>query len=160
MDFINYSLTNLIVFLGIGVGISLAYIAPEELKDGKRYFILLQNLLLPLILFFLLFFYKINLILNVVVSLVLFLLLFFYLNSRKNSKIKYFDYALLGIVFYLSIKDINLFLLESALIFIYGFPTGSLLSNARKKNVLEVILKNISFVVVSLGLFLLFAYIL
>ena len=155
MDFINYSLTNLIVFLGLIIGIILAYIAKEELKDGKKHFILLQNVLLTLILFFLLFFYKINLILNIGISLAVFLSLYFYLNTLKKQMIKYIDYGLLGIFFYYASNNINLFLLQSALIFIYGFPAGSLLINIKKRNILEIVLKNISFVVIPLVLFFL-----
>ena len=155
MDFINYSLTNLIVFFGLIIGIILAYIAPEELKDGKKYFIFLQNFLLLLILFFLLYLYKFNLALNILISLALFFLLYFYLNNKKHQKIKYIDYAFLGIIFYLSAKNTSLFLVQSALIFIYGFPAGSLLLKIKKKNILKVFLRNVSFVVISLGIFLL-----
>lgn len=153
MEIINYFLTNIAIFLGLIIGIILAYIAPEELKAGKKYFILLQNILLALILFLLLFFYKFNSRWSLVISLVLFLSLYFYLN--KNQKIKYIDYAFLGIVFYLSSKNINLFLLESSLIFIYGLPTGSLLTNIKKRNILEIVLKNISFIIIPLILFFL-----
>lgn len=155
MQFINYLLTGIIAFLGLGAGIALAYIAPEELKDGKKYFILLQNFLLALILFFLLYFYRFNIILNIAFSLALLLLLFFYLNTKTSQKIRYIDYVFLGIVFYLSAKNTNLFLLQSALMFIYSLPAGSLLFNIKKKNIFNVILKNVSFVVISLGLFLL-----
>lgn len=155
MEFITYSLTNLIVFLGLGVGIALAYIAPEEMKDGKKYFIWMQNVILSLVLFFLLYFYRFNLMLNLIISLALFFSLFFYLNHKKKQTIRYVDYAFLGIMFYLSAKNTNLFLLLSSLMFIYGLPTGSLLINIKKKNVFEVILNNVSFVVISLVLFLL-----
>jgi len=153
MDFINYSLTNIIVFFGLIIGIILAYIAKEELKDGKKYFILLQNILLAIIFFFCLFFYKTNLILTIAISLAVFFSLYFYLNTEKRQRIRYIDYGLLGIFFYYASKNLNLFLLQSALIFIYGFPTGSLLINIKKKNFLEIILKNISFIIISLVLF-------
>jgi hypothetical protein len=49
MDLINYFLIILISFLGLGSGIALAYIAKEELEKGKRYFIIMQLILMVLI---------------------------------------------------------------------------------------------------------------
>ena len=45
MDLIIYFLTILMTLVGIGCGIALAYIAKEELKAGKKAFIILQILL-------------------------------------------------------------------------------------------------------------------
>ena len=45
-------LTMLIVFLGLPIGIALAYIAKEELEPGKKAFVVLQLILMILIITF------------------------------------------------------------------------------------------------------------
>ena len=50
MELISYMLSLVITFLGLFAGLFLAYIAPEELKPGEKYHLLLQKLLLSSIL--------------------------------------------------------------------------------------------------------------
>ena len=75
MQIINYFLASIISYLGIALGIILIYIAPEEQKHGKGYFLFLRNIFFMLILLFLLFFYykSIFIVLFVVISLIVFL---------------------------------------------------------------------------------------
>jgi len=152
MDLINYSLTALISFFGLGVGIALAFIAPEEMKDGKKYFIHLQNVLLTLMFFAVLAFDNISIFLISLFSVIFFIFVY-YLN--RDSSIRYLDYAALGVLFFFSSSNLSLFLLNSALIFLYGMPSGSLQIKVKKRNILEVILKNISFLAIALSLFFL-----
>ena len=78
MELIMFLLINAISFLGIACGVSLAYMAKEELNQGKRFFIALQLVLMSLIIFFI-----------------------FYEKSNIS--------------------------LISSLIFLFGFPSGSLI---------------------------------
>ena len=166
MQIINYFLASIISYLGIALGIILIYIAPEEQKHGKGYFLFLRNIFFMLILLFLLFFYykSIFIVLFVVISLIVFLSLNKKLISGSFKKINKISdinksliaYTVLAIIFYLSYKNINLFIIESSLIFLYGVANASLLFNLKGKNYLEILLKHILFVIVAIALFLLF----
>ena len=136
MQLINYSLISLISFSGLLVGMILAFTAKEELGPGKKYFLLLQKLTLLLILIFLLNFFNINLYLRITIY---FLFIFLVTINIKSQII----YPILGVVFFLSSEDINLFITTSILIFFYGFPTGSLFAKKLIKRKKLVVLKNI-----------------
>ncbi|MBS3098062.1 hypothetical protein J4209_04685 [Candidatus Woesearchaeota archaeon] len=150
MELLSYFLASILSFSALFLGFSLALAAKEELKPGKKYFVLSQNIILALILVFLLYFKKVSLILSIIIVIAV-LLSLFYFDKIKN---KYTIYPLLGIIFYLSSKNINLFVIESALIFLYGLPTGTLLTNIKnKKQAIKNILHHISFIIIALALF-------
>ena len=54
MEILNYVLAIIFSFFGIFAGMLLGYIAKEELRAGKKYFVWMQNILLILGLFFIL----------------------------------------------------------------------------------------------------------
>lgn len=147
MNAIIYFSTMLVSFSGLVAGIIIANMAKEELKAGRKYFSLMQDFLIVLMLFFLLEFYEVNIFVIVPILLVVFLLLFYLKNSVKY--INMIIYSLLAVIFYLSSKSINLFSLEASLIFLYGLPTGSLISKEKAKN----ILKTAVFVLIACVLF-------
>ena len=136
MQLLNYFLISIISFSGLLVGMILAFTAKEELEPGKKYFLLLQKLTLLLILIFLLNFFNINLYLRIII----YILFIFLMTINIKSQI---IYPALGIVFFLSLKDINLFITNSILIFFYGFPTGSLFAKKLIKRKKLIVLKNI-----------------
>jgi len=146
MELWQYILVSLISAFGLAVGLIAGRIAEEELKPGKKYFVLAQNFILALILFVLLFFYKIDAIISIVLAAV-FLFLLIKLKELKNN---YLIYALLGGVFFISSKNES-FIYQSSLIFLYGFPTAAL---AYKKKHKALLLQAIIFVISA---FLLFA---
>ena len=158
MEVLTYFLTGIITYLGLGCGIGLAYIAKEELNDGRKYFILSQNIILPLIIFSFLYFLKVSLIIDITLLIISFICLY-YFNNLKNDNFKknfYYIYLILGIIFFISSKNNNFFIVESSLIFLYGFPTGSLIIDVKKNNFFEILLKTISFIFISIVLFLMF----
>lgn len=109
----------IVAFLGLILGILLAKISPEEMKPGKKYFIIFRNVLLPIISIILFYFSNYN-ILFFIVGLII----------GYFIKLDYFYFGLvLAFAFYVS-KEI-LFILAS-LIFIYGLPTGTLLEKKIK----------------------------
>jgi hypothetical protein len=136
MQLLNYSLISLISFSGLLVGMLLAFTAKEELDPGKKYFILLQKLILLLILIFLLNFFNINLYLRIII----YILFIFLITINIKSQI---IYPILAVVFFLSSNDINLFITNSILIFLYGFPTGSLFAKKLIKERKSVVFKKI-----------------
>jgi len=144
MDFLNYFLISLVVYLGLLIGIILSFMAKEELKDGRKYFILLHNIILAFVLFFILEFFNVNVFLALFLPLILIVVLFYFNEIYKKS---YVVYVLFGIVFYFSSKNINLLLIISSLILFYGFLISSLQINFKKKNYFGILLKNLLFFV-------------
>ena len=144
ITYLSYFLASIISFLGLLVGIILIKLAPEEQKPGKKYFILIKKIILFLIIALFFIYLKINLI-------ILFLLLIITLIMLANKKItlesSLLVYLMLGVFFSLSSKFIDLFIIESTLIFLYGIPTASIAIKVKKKNYSEIFLKNIWFFV-------------
>jgi len=152
MELINYLLAGLISFFGLIFGMILVSIAPEEQKPGRKYFILLQNLFFILSAVFFLIFLELN---AIFIFLAVVLLIVYFLKVKvENVKRSQSMYLILAVIFFLSLRSSNLFLIEAVLIFLFGMPTGSLLFNRKKKNYFKVVFKNIIFLVVVWGLFL------
>ena len=155
MNLLNYSLTAAISYIGLFVGFILAMIAEEEIKPGKKYLIYLQKIILLLIFIFLVTYINLN------YTLAILILAFIIIHIIKKSYKKEFNeipytYIILAIIFYLSSKNPNLFVIESSLIFLYGLPAGSLLTKKSKKESIANILINIPFVLIAIILFLIF----
>ncbi|MBU4284218.1 MAG: hypothetical protein KJ968_03855 [Nanoarchaeota archaeon] len=154
MQLINYSLISLISFSGLLIGMVLAFTAKEELEPGKKYFLLLQKLTLLLILIFLLNFFNVILYLRITI----YILFIFLMTINIKSQI---IYPALAAVFFLSSKNPELFITNSILIFLYGFPTGSLFAKKLIKKRKSFVLKNIFlnyfwFVIITIILKLIF----
>ena len=150
MEFIQF-LIPIIAFLGLPFGLFLSFISPEEMKPGKKYFELIQNLLLVFILFFVFDYYSISLIISLIITILVFLGVFYWQNKHKSIII----YLILAVFLYLSYKDISLFVLESSLIFMYGVPTGSLIK-CKKKDSLKIVAKHSIFILLTIFLLLFF----
>lgn len=119
-----------VIFLGIFVGVALALIAPEELKKGRKYFMVLKTVLL-LAMIGVMIYFKINLFLA---ALNVFLLTLFYLYGR--------EYWILSFLLSVSAVNDKAFFIQSSLIFIYGLPEGSLFAEKIiKKKKTEIIFK-------------------
>jgi hypothetical protein len=110
---------------GILCGIALSYIAPEELSVGKKYFIWLKRVLWVILLGIMsynLFLAKENILLGIDAVLFIGLLILEFLKENKYFYI--LNYALL-IATYFSLPSNQL--LFTSVIFLYGFPSGTLL---------------------------------
>lgn len=140
ITYLNYFLASIIAYLGLLLGIILIKLAPEEQKPGMKYFILLKKILFFIALVAILFFYKVNIIFTTVLLLFVIILM---LNKKINLDKSGLVYFFLGILFYLSSKILNLFVIESILIFLYGIPNASLI--LKKKNYFDIFLKNLWF---------------
>jgi|SRR3989344_9560488 len=141
---INYFLASIVSYLGLLVGVILTKLAPEEQSAGRKYFVLAKQILFFLMAAFLLVYYKINFILS------LFLLLFLaiiMINKQLKLDKPVFDYVFLGIIFSISSGITGLFIIESALIFLYGPPFASLAFNPKRNNYREVFAYNLWFFV-------------
>ena len=155
MQFINYFFASVISFFGLLMVILLVKIAQEEQKPLEKYFILLRKILLLIIFIFIMFYYS-NAYLNLVVLIVYFLFLLF-IEFKFNDLLKksIIIYATLGVLFFLSLSNSNLFAIESSLILLYGIPTASLLYNRKEKNYYKLIFYNMGFIIIANLLFFL-----
>ncbi|PIN75451.1 hypothetical protein COV17_03870 [Candidatus Woesearchaeota archaeon CG10_big_fil_rev_8_21_14_0_10_36_11] len=111
---------------GILFGYILARIAPEELNSGKKYFILLQHVLYGLIVILTGYYlYNVNLvILFVWVSIAV---AFFILKLKIKTKYKEIgSYIIFAVPYFINTSQTFQLLLVT-LIFLYGFPFGTLL---------------------------------
>lgn len=141
---LTYLLASLIAYLGLLVGIILIRMAPEEQKPGKKYFIFLKKILFTLILVPMFYFYNLNIIFSLALLCLLAALI---LGNKLKLDKPYLIYLLLGILFYLSARFIDLFVIEAVLIFLYGVPDASLAFSLKKKNYGEIFIKNLLFFV-------------
>lgn len=142
MQIITYLLASIVSYLGLLAGVIQVKMAPEEQNPGKKYFILLKKIIFFLMIALLLAYYRINF----VFSLLVLLFLGIIIVSGKMKLEKYvLAYLLLGIIFFLSSKIINLLVIESVLIFIYGMSSASLVYNLKKKNYKEIFANNLWF---------------
>ena len=142
ITFLSYFLAAIVSYSGLLVGTLLIKMAPEEQNPGRKYFVFLKMFFFFFIIAVLLFFYRINIVLSLALLIFLFLLMLKRNIYFNNSALVY---LLLGFVFYFSSKIFDLFIIESALIFLYGIPASSLIIKPRKSNYKEIFIKNLWF---------------
>ena len=150
MNTLTYSITAVIVYLGLAVGFLIAFMSKEELKF-KKYFILGEAFVLGLIVFFSLVYY-LNPYLVCLIALIVVLVLMKYKSFYEKS---YIIYPVLAVLFFISSRYKNLFVVVSSLIFFYGFLVSALGVDFKEKNYFRLLLKNCSFIVIAL-IFLIF----
>ena len=129
---INELLIILASFAGIGFGYALTYIAPEEIGPGRKYFLLLERILLGACTLPILYFLVIheNYVLGLLALLIVGGLFFLPLYSRVSLFCLLYAVviALLGL-------DIQTQIVQASLVFLYGLPAGTLL---RKKIIVDI----------------------
>ncbi len=130
-------LTNILMLLislaGFPIGFILSVISPEELRPGKKYFILIQRILFGLIFVFSVYFFvylkHYNLIWVPFIFLGLFLMTIrkkvlkdhFYLKEISN-----YLFFIIMYLFVITLNGQNFKLILLSLMFLYGLPSGSL----------------------------------
>ena len=153
MQFINYFFASLISFSGLLIGIIIIKTTPEEQKPLQKYFIILRKILLLMIFIFLFFYYFNNWFYFLTLLAYSAFLLFTECKMNDLFKKTIITYISLGILFFLSSKNTNLFAIESSLILLYGLPTASLIYNRKNKNHYKIIFYNIGFIIIANLLF-------
>ncbi|MBN1157213.1 hypothetical protein JXA85_06325 [Candidatus Woesearchaeota archaeon] len=144
-------------WLGLFLGAFLGTInsIQVELKPGNRYFRFLQRAIIAAILVLLVFFNFNNALL--VIFIVLFFISFF---LKKEKTISQFHYLLFGILAFFVYKT-NQSPLFLSLIFLHGFPTGTLFAYEEKekrrlKLFLLLFTEYLHYLILALGLIALF----
>ena len=147
MQFLNYFFASIISYLGLLIGIILVNTAPEEQKPMEKYFIACRKIFLLMIFAFLIFYYFRNLFYFFTLTTYLVFILFVEFTAKSLLRKSMLAYAILGILFFLSAQNTNLFVIESSLIMLYGMPAASLMYNRREKNYYNIILYNLGFII-------------
>lgn len=120
----------LLSLAGILVGMILARIAPEEIPQGKKYFHFLERVLfmsLSIISSFLLYGQHIVLFLLFIISVIL---VFIFTFSITNPLVLLVSYVFFFIPYFISGTSSAL---VPSLLFLYGFPVGTILLYERQK---------------------------
>ena len=131
MNFMNYFLVSLIVFAALVSGMIIRYFTKEEMKEGEKYFILLQRLLALIIVGVFLYFIDTKIYWIIIALFVVSTLIY-----QFDVKLPVY-YVFFGAFFFFSSKEANFFLIMSSLMFLFGFPSGSLIKKEDvKKNLL------------------------
>ncbi len=125
MELIQYSLSAFVAFLGIPLGAFLATTAREEMPTGRKYFPILQKIFLIAITSVLLNHFSSPLLVKLAVYAVM---VFVLLGKHMINFYPFFAVAF----FILGQERIELFLI-SLLVFLYGFPAGSMYVVRNKK---------------------------
>ena len=151
MEAVNYFLGLVIIFAGIITGMILAFIAKEELKPGKKYILLFQKVLLSLI-FVISISYSGHIALSIVLSAVLVYLFIF--KFPFNDKL---TYCVFGFIYFMFANNFKLIIPLSVMMFLYGFPTGSLIAETDEDY--KSVIKNITYryiwiIIIGLALYL------
>lgn len=156
MQFITYFFASLISYLGLFIGFLLIKIAPEEQKPLEKYFLILRKALLLLMFVFAMLYYYSDLSYLSILILSFIFLLFIEYKAKGMLRKSMLAYFILGILFFLSSKNINLFTIISSLILLHGLPTASLMYKIKEKNFKEILLHNILFVIIANLLYFIF----
>lgn len=152
MEFLNYALASLVAFSGLWAGAILAFISPEEMKPGKRYFRIMAKAVFILIVLAMALFFGTEKAFFSIIFILLSILFVIYAHER-------YIYPLLGVFFYIASKDPVYFPVIAGMIFILGLPRGSLFAyehtGMKKYRIMRKILICNFFFVIALPLFFL-----
>lgn len=121
MALLNYFLAFIFSILGLFAGMLLGYIAKEELNPGKKYLVLMQNVILIIAAILVLYSFQLNIFLFIFIGLIITLI---FIYARPKTII---GYIILIFLVLLIFEKTNLFLLTTSLLFLYGLPSGSLI---------------------------------
>lgn len=139
---LNYFITLFVIFLGLPVGYLISYLAKEELKSGKKYFILFKSIVFALILMS--FFSYINLSFYIVIPLtfLIFVGIFFWLKKYNTIYNEIFFSCILAIIFAESFSSII-----SILIFSFFIVSSAI---DYKKGIFPILLTRILFIIIGI----------
>jgi hypothetical protein len=124
----SYLVVGVVAFLGILAGKIIALMTEEELKPGRKYFVLIKKISLVLMMLAAII-YLYDQIFYLLIILAGFLIVLLSKKFKINNLAKLFiTYVLFALILYYSMSLMDLFIIESVLIFIYGLtvPTTSL----------------------------------
>ena len=138
IPFLQYLFVLLLSYAGIYVGVLLAVVARDELHI-KKYYALVRYFIYLVIAFYLLAIFAQNIWIITFIIILLGMTLFF------TKPPDYIIYPVLAGIFYISTQQFSVFFAQSLLIFLVGFPIGTLFVIEKKftgkKKYLEAFLR-------------------
>ena len=154
MSLLAYSLSAVVAFLGLFVGAFLARATKEEMPTATRYFPWLQKILFLIMVAVFFQHFKVS----IIIRFVIYAVLLFSLLRKETINF----YIVLAVFFFMLGQANQSMFTVATLIFLYGFPTGSLLVAKGKKlsrqKVIKKILKQYGlFLIISIGLQVLYS---
>jgi hypothetical protein len=134
MSLISSIIALVVSLTGILFGIILGFIAPEELRSGKKYFVFAKSTLF-IVLFLMInyFLYHSNQLVVLSVFSILAVVLFVLNIALKKRFIELFNYIIFVVPYFFLKVETNQLILASAL-FIYGLVAGTLLKKFLNQN--------------------------
>lgn len=109
---------------GLLAGIALSRIAPEEFHQGKKYFVLFQQILFAAISLAIFFWLYQNSRFFLIPAAAVILTALFFVDLKIKKNISYLLHYIFFLMAYFMLPDATL---VAALLFLYGFPVGTLL---------------------------------
>jgi hypothetical protein len=128
------TMLTIVAFLGVLAGYFLCLIAPEEIKDGYKYFAALQNILFSIfvsVLFMFLVGGFTNSIIIIFVPIILGVIVFFILHWKNIVRR---IYIFIGIPLYILRDSMGYLLAASTIIFLIGIAIAGIAANDYVKN--------------------------
>ncbi|MEK6969152.1 MAG: hypothetical protein AABW48_01865 [Nanoarchaeota archaeon] len=136
MEPFNELLLPLVSLTGLLFGIILSFIAPEELTSGKKYFMLFKQSLFVIISGIIIFSFlqsrQFYLVLLFALSAAALFFLDLKLKKKKYRRYYVLHYFLFLLPYFLN-HNVSFRLILISLIFLYGFPLGTLLKMGSSK---------------------------
>lgn len=127
IPFFSYFLASAVSYLGLACGAALAFIAPEELSQGRYYLLWLKRALFVAIFVAFIYYSPSK---NLLFSVLLLALAALFVRYSDGHVF----YIILGLLFYLSSSGSRFFLTIASMIFLFGLPTGTLFAGKRFLN--------------------------
>ena len=126
---IQYIFTAVVVFLGLVIGLIIAHFAKEELKPGKKYFVLLQRLLVLIIAGVFMYSFHTRIYIIIIALFILSTLIYQFEISLSIY------YIIFGVLYFFSPEPLTI----SALMFLFGLPSGALFYSDKKEVLLSLL---------------------
>lgn len=112
-------------FSGLWFGALLAFISPEEMKPGMKYFEAMINIIFVIVVLLSAYLLRDE---SLFIPLLLIAMCLFFLFFSQQRYI----FPMLGLFFYISSMDSRIFLLTASAIFLLGLPKGSIFAHEHK----------------------------
>ncbi len=127
---INLILAFIASMLGFPAGIAVAYLAREELEDGRKHFVLMLHFLFTLAALIFLFSMKLHYIITFSLTMLALLLSITAYTIIRNRYIKFSAYYLIfGVSYFLSAGNTIIAVIMLSFIFLFGLPAGSVFAD-------------------------------
>jgi hypothetical protein len=154
-----YFLAMIVSALGIGAGVLLAFFARSELESIEKYLSLLKKLLVSLAVAATAYFALGSWIYGALALAAMLVIAFFSHLRHFSLTSEIGSYLALGIVFFIASSSDSGFGLVASIIFLYGFPAGSLIAKRMiKKNKLAIsfvaLIRALAFICIAAILYL------